>query len=220
MKHFTVQISAGTGRGPVRQFVARLADHLVGVCGDVGLRVTAVTHHGDDDAPRSVEIDVVGDAPRLLADQLGTHVLVARSAQRGRRSRKRWFAGVSLHATPAAAPEAPTLHASDLEVTAARSGGPGGQHVNKTASAVRILHKPSGISVRAASERSQHRNRKVATERLLAVLGRRAAAESKNRTRALRLSHYRFERGSAVKEWRPAGRGSALQALAAVEPGG
>jgi len=51
-----------------------------------------------------------------------------------------------------------------------RSGGPGGQHRNVTDSAVRLVHPPSGVRVTASESRSQHRNRELAFERLIARL--------------------------------------------------
>ena len=66
----------------------------------------------------------------------------------------------------------------DLEETFARSSGPGGQNVNKVATAVTLRHRPSGVSVTVQDSRSQAQNRKLARERLLDAIEK---AERKRR---------------------------------------
>ena len=70
-----------------------------------------------------------------------------------------------------------SLPENELEETFARSSGPGGQNVNKVATAVTLRHRPSGISVTVQDSRSQMRNRQLARERLLEAIERRASEE-------------------------------------------
>jgi len=78
----------------------------------------------------------------------------------------------------------------DLKETFARSRGPGGQNVNKVATAVTLRHEPSGISVTVQDSRSQAMNRKLARERLLDAIGdahrKRRAAEVADREKTRR----------------------------------
>jgi protein subunit release factor B len=72
------------------------------------------------------------------------------------------------------------IRETDLEQKFTRSSGPGGQNVNKVASAVTIRHRPSGISVTAQDSRSQGQNRKLARERLVDAIERIQAKRRAN----------------------------------------
>jgi protein subunit release factor B len=92
------------------------------------------------------------------------------------------------------------IRETDLEEKFARSSGPGGQNVNKVASAVTLRHRPSGISVTAQDSRSQGQNRKLARERLIDAIERmhakRRADEIATREKARRR---RSQRPPALK---------------------
>jgi putative peptide chain release factor H len=193
-------ITSGVGPAEARRFVALLADRLERLADQRGVVVReVVTRGGDDRAPRSITLRLHGDALGQLSDELGTHVLLQRSATRGRSARKRWFAAVTSYPALPGDTAAPAIPRDELVITACRAGGPGGQHVNKVASAVRVHHVPTGIAVRCAAARSQKANLDEALRRLAGVLRERAIAQRTADAATRRSAHYRLERGRAVR---------------------
>lgn len=197
-------ISSGLGPVEVRVFVARLADAIEAIARERGVLVTHRVIHGGAAEPSSVDL-AIDHGSGALMDLVGTHALVAKSDRRSKRDRKRWYVAVSMAETPRVVPIPIDPH--DVTIDACRASGAGGQHVQKTASAVRATHRPTGIAIRVEDERSQHRNRSVALARLAEALGergRRALADEVSTRRAVCLQ---VERGRPVRVWRLHGEG-------------
>ena len=93
------------------------------------------------------------------------------------------------------------VYESDLEEQFARSGGPGGQNVNKVSTAVTLCHLPSGVSVSVQDSRSQALNRKLARERLCdAIESRRQNARAAEIAKREKLRRQRSPRPRALKK--------------------
>jgi len=82
-----------------------------------------------------------------------------------------------------------TIVERDLEWRVCRSGGKGGQHVNKTSSAVQLIHRPTGLQIRVESSRSQHLNRQTAREMLVEKLQKRQKASQRKDRNTARRAH-------------------------------
>jgi peptide chain release factor 2 len=89
----------------------------------------------------------------------------------------------------------------DLRIDTMRAGGAGGQHVNKTESAVRITHLPTGLVVQSQAERSQHRNKDAAMKILMARLFVRKEAEARAKTEALAGPKKDIDFGSQIRSY-------------------
>lgn len=123
----------------------------------------------------------------------GTMQWICESPYRLGHKRKNWFLGGAAFAPPQPVAD------SEIRYEATRASGPGGQHVNKTDSAIRATHIASGLSVKVQTERSQHANKKLAAQLLANKLAGLAEEKREKDKAARRLVHHQGERGNAQR---------------------
>lgn len=195
MTEVILHITSGKGPEECRWVVAQLARAFAREARDAGLVCEVID--GTEDLPASVLLRIAGEsAPAFAAARVGTNQWIGTSPQRPAHKRRNWFVGVALAPLPDAIPD---LGEHDIAYQAMRASGPGGQHVNKTDSAVRATHLPTGLVATAQEQRSQHANRKLARLKLAIMLEEQRGQALGDVRRSQWQAYQELERGNAVR---------------------
>ena len=167
-----------------------------------GYEVTVLNlQPGEEAGIKSATLEVVGDhAYGYMKAEKGIHRLVRISPFDAQSRRHTSFASVFVY--PLVADEIEIeIDESELRVDTFRASGAGGQHVNKTDSAIRLTHMPTGIAVSCQQERSQHKNRATAMKMLKAALYERALEEQEKEKAVLEATKTEIGWGNQIRSY-------------------
>ncbi|QZT37872.1 peptide chain release factor H [Halosquirtibacter xylanolyticus] len=127
---------------------------------------------------------------------IGTILWIGHSQFRKDHKQKNWFVAINkINLSNSSF----VVHDHDISYQAIRAGGPGGQHVNKVSTAIRAKHHPSGLQVMVSESRSQLQNKKLAKQRLIALIKFEQVNKQKRAIQAEGKNQAEIQKGSPIK---------------------
>ena len=148
---------------------------------------------------KSVLLKIAGKEIKTLQQEWqGSVCWKGKSPFRPNHRRQNWFVQVNFISPP----QESEIDLKQIRFETLRGGGPGGQHVNKTSTAVRATYLPTGLAVFCQEERSQLRNKELAVARLFSLLNEEIEDQQQKNNADNRLKHYQLERGNPVKTFK------------------
>lgn len=195
MNNVILHLTAGPGPKECQWVVSRLAEVFRNEANALGLKCELVD--GSNELSASLLLSVAGkDCEFFGADRTGSIRWIGESPFRPKHKRKNWY--VAVKPAPSV-DDIPELKESDIQYQGIRSSGPGGQHVNKTDSAVRATHLPTGIASVSQDQRSQFANRKIARLKLALIFEERQQTEISKSKQVLWKQGWELERGNEIR---------------------
>lgn len=191
-----LQLSSAQGPEECCLAVAKALKKLIKEAEQLKLKLSILEQETGrhSDTLRSVLVSVEGEQTDQLVEQwVGTIQWICQSPFRPKHGRKNWFIGVACF------DGVKSIEDSEIKFETMRSSGAGGQHINKTDSAVRATHLATGLSVKVQTERSQHANKRVAILLLSQKLENQRQSMASEHKAERRLFHHQIERGNAKR---------------------